>query len=281
MSEITINDKYRVVNTLFSDPNQSVYYVNNSLSETKCDLIMNEIKDKKIVSQLIDVFLDNNEALKSNFVEFFFKESKFYVVSRISPGETLGNIILKTILSEAEKIDIAGSFLQELTKLEELPLSIQQVLCNFGNISVAGNKDVYFNHFLSFTKEDFLVKKEDIIAKAGDILTAIYMNSLYFRREDINKLPEEVVRIINRCMNREYTSISQICEEFKNNVRLPEEEQAAFGLEHLFQRNRVFLSRKEKNDRNKRKQKKIRLYLEIAGVIVVMTLLGVILSTKL
>jgi len=276
MTDLTINDKYHVVNTLFSDQNQSVYYVSNSFSEMKSNLIMNEIKDKRIVSELIHVFLDNNDALKNNFIEFFFKESKFYVVSKISPGETLGNIILKTNLSEDDKMNIAGSFLQELTKIELLPLSIQQVLCSFGNISVTDNKEVHFNHFLNFTKEDFLVKQEDIIAKTGDILAAIYMNSLYFRREDLHKLPEEVAGIITGCLNREYTSISQVYNDFENNVRPPEPEPLAYGLEHLFQRNRVFLTRREKHDRNKRKQQKFKLHYLISAIIIILVLIGAV-----
>ena len=276
MSNITINDKYHIVNTLFSDQNQSVYYVSNSFSEMKNNLIMNEIKDKKIVSELIHVFMDNNEALKNNFIEFFFKESKFYVVSKISPGETLGNIILKTNLSEDDKTNIAGSFLQELTKIEQLPLSIQQVLCSFGNISVADNKDVHFNHFLNFTKEDFLVRQEDIIAKTGDILAAIYMNSLYYRREDIHKLPAEVSALINRCLNREYMSLSQVYNDFETNIRPPEPEQIGYGLERLFQRNRIFLTRLEKRERSIRKQKKYKMYYVIAAVIIVLVIFGAI-----
>ena len=279
MSDMTINDKYHVVNTLFSDQNQSVYYVSNSFSETKSNLIMNEIKDKKIVSELIRIFLDDNEALKSNFIEFFFKESKFYVVSKISPGETLGNIILKTNLSEDDKINIAGSFLQELTKLEQLPLSIQQVLCSYGNIAVDDNKEVHFNHFLNFTKEDFQVKEEDIIAKIGDILAAIYMNSLYFRREDMDRLPAEVAGLIDRCLNREYTSISQVYNEFENNVRPPEPEPLAYGLERLFQRNRIFLTRHEKHERSKRRQKQFKLHYVIIAALVVLALLGIIIIT--
>jgi hypothetical protein len=269
-------DKYNVVNTLFSDQNQSVYYVTNSLDETNTNLIMNEIKDKKVVAELINVFLDGNEALKNNFIEFFFKESQFYVVSSISPGETLGNIILKTNLTEDDKIRIAGSFLRELNKLILLPFSIQQVLCNFGNIAVDEHKEVHFNHFLNFTKEDFLTTKEDIIAKTGDIIAAIYMNSLYFQRDDINKLPAKVTVIINRCLNKEYTSVAHILADFEEYIKTQEQALGAYGLEHLFERNRVFLTRREEKVRRSKKERKRQLFNLLALLLVVIVAIVIV-----
>ncbi len=249
MTEQIINDKYTVIKTVFTEPHQSVHIVKNVFADNEELLILNSIIDTRIIPRLVNVFLENYKDLQDSFVEFFYTAEVFYVVSKLFPGQSLYELLSQEELAENEKKDIAYGFLILARENSKLPLLLQQCLCNYGNITVEEKKKVRQNHFYSFTEEDFSVENEDMIKKIGEILLAIFTNSMYAEEGAVEKLPPRVRRVIEGCLNKEYTSAEQVYRDYAIGVMRKLDENEHKKL--LTDENNMYLARSLRYRRKK------------------------------
>ncbi len=272
MTEQIVNDKYAVIKTVFTEPYQSVHIVKNVFADNEELLILNSVIDTRIIPRLVNVFLENYRDLQDSFVEFFYTAEIFYVVSKLFPGQSLYELLSQEELTEDEKRSIAYGFLRLAKENSKLPLLLQQCLCNYGNITVEGKKKVRQNHFYSFTEEDFSVENEDMIRKIGEILLAIFTNSMYAEEEGMGKLSPRVRRIIEGCLNKEYTSAEQIYSDYAIGVMRKLDE-----IEHkelLTDENNMYLSRSLRHGR--KKQNKAGWVVTGAAVVLLLAVLMVL-----
>jgi|GEM_PF-900686 len=216
MEPIIIANKYKVVDTLYQSALQNIYMAEYAEDFTPDQFIINEILDGSIIFALKEVFNEEAKGFIKNFLDYFYQDSNFYIVSAISTGPTLDSYLSSSSLRISDKMYITESLLSQLTKLEHANRLLKYHLLNIENISVAGNRSISFNLDMKFDKEGLYATAATIISRLGNVICCIFANTPQAALEkDKDSLPPAIASIVKRCMDDSYSTIEDVYKDFK------------------------------------------------------------------
>lgn len=216
MEPMIIANKYKIVDTLYQSELQNIYVAEDAENFTADQFIINEILDGSIIYALKEVFNEDAKSFIKNFLDYFYQNSNFYIVSAISSGTTLDHYLTSNSLRISDKMYIAESLLNQLTKLEHANRLLKYHLLNLENIAVAGNRSISFNLDMRFDKEGLYATAATIVSKLGHVLCCIFANTPQASLEkDKDNLPPAMASIIKKCMDDTYSSTDQVYRDFK------------------------------------------------------------------
>jgi hypothetical protein len=154
-----------------------------------------------------------------NFLDYFYENSNFYIVSSISSSSTLDNYLSSNSLRISDKMYLTESLLTTLLRLEDANRLLKYHLLNLENISVAGNRTVSFNLDIKFDKEGLYATAATIISKLGDVICCIFANTPQASLEnDKDNLPPAIAAIVRKCKDDSYSSTEQIYKDFRSSL---------------------------------------------------------------
>ena len=216
MEPMIVANKYKIVDALYQSELQNVYVAEYADNSTADQLIINEILDGSIIYAVKDVFNENAKALMKNFLDYFYQDSNFYIVSSISSGTTLDSYLSNNNLRISDRMYMTESLLTTLLKLEGASQLLKYHLLNLENISIAGSRTVAFNLDIKFDKEGLYATAATIISKLGDVICCIFANTPQASLEkDKDNLPPAIATILRKCKDNSYSSIENVYRDFK------------------------------------------------------------------
>lgn len=219
MEPMIVANKYKVVDTLFKNELQNIYVAEEVDSFNADQYILNEIIDGSIIYAVKEVFNEDAKDFLKNFIDYFYQDSNFYIVSKISTGSTLDSYLSSNNLRISDKMYITESLLMTLIKLEGAHRLIKYHLLNIENITLAGFRTVSFNLDIKFDKEGLYATDAAIISKLGDLICCVFANSPHATLEnDKDNLPPAIAAIVIRCKNEGYSSVGQVFKDFKSTL---------------------------------------------------------------
>lgn len=219
MEPIIVANKYKIVDTLFKNELQNIYVVEEVDSSNAEQYIINEVLDGSIIYAVKEVFNEDAKDFLSNFTDYFYENSNFYIVSTIPTGSTLDSYLSSNPLRISDKMYITESLLTTFLKLESANRLIKYHLLNIENITLAGFRTISFNLDIKFDKEGLYATEAAIISKLGDLICCIFANSPQATLEkDKDNLPPAIAAIVMKCKNDSYSSVGQIFKDFKSTL---------------------------------------------------------------
>jgi PKD repeat protein len=219
MEPFIVANKYKVVDTLFQSELQNIYVAEEADNFNADQYIINEIIDGSIIYAVKEVFNEDAKTLMKNFVDYFYQDSNFYIVSSISSSNTLDNYLSSNSLRISDKMYITESLLNQLTKLESASRLLKYHLLNLENIAVAGSRTVSFNLDIKFDKEGLYATAATIVSKLGDAICCIFANTPHASLEkDKDNLPPAIAAIVRRCKDESYSSVDNVYRDFKSSL---------------------------------------------------------------
>lgn len=219
MEPIIVANKYKIVDTLFKNELQNIYVVEEVDSSNAEQYIINEVLDGSIIYAVKEVFNEDAKDFLSNFTDYFYENSNFYIVSTIPTGSTLDSYLASNPLRISDKMYITESLLTTFLKLESANRLIKYHLLNIENITLAGFRTISFNLDIKFDKEGLYATEATIISKLGDLICCIFANSPQATLEkDKDNLPPAIAAIVMKCKNDSYSSVGQIFKDFKSTL---------------------------------------------------------------
>jgi hypothetical protein len=219
MEPIIVANKYKIVDTLFKNELQNIYVAEEVDSSNAEQYIINEVLDGSIIYAVKEVFNEDAKDFLSNFTDYFYENSNFYIVSTIPTGSTLDNYLSSNPLRISDKMYITESLLTIFSKLESANRLIKYHLLNIENITLAGFRTVSFNLDIKFDKEGLYATDATIISKLGDLICCIFANSPQATLEkDKDNLPPAIAAIVLKCKNDSYSSVGQVFKDFKSTL---------------------------------------------------------------
>lgn len=219
MEPMIVANKYKIVDTLFQSELQNVYIAEEADSFNADQYILNEIIDGSIIFAVKEVFNEDAKDFLKNFIDYFYQDSNFYIVSSISTGSTLDSYLSSNSLRISDKMYITESLLTSLLNLDNVNRLIKYHLLNIENITLAGFRTVSFNLDIKFDKDGLYATNSAILNKLGDLICCIFANSPQATLEaDKDNLPPAIASIVLKCKTDVYSSIGQVNKDFKSTL---------------------------------------------------------------
>jgi hypothetical protein len=216
MEPILVARKYKVVDTLYKSELQNIYVAEDTENFNIDKLIINEILDGSIIFAVKDMYNDDLRFVMKNFVEYFYQDLNFYIVSKATPGVTLDNHLSSTSLRISDKMYVTENLLTQLLKLENTNRLVKYHLLDLENISIAGSRTVSFNLGIKFDKDALYATTQSIISKLGNVICCVFANTPKASVEqDKDNIPPAIVSIIKKCQAESYKSVQEIYDDFK------------------------------------------------------------------
>lgn len=217
MDNRVVAEKYEIIDTLFTNEWQTVYSAKKSGTEDRKQFIISEFKDTDIIYSMKDNFSRDKCRYIRNIVDTFYEDFCFYVVSNICSGPALETYLSNNNLRLTEKMYLTESLLTQLIDMESLNPFIVFSLCDIDNITVANKRNICFNCNLSLTAEKMSASKSDVSKRAGEIICAIFSNTI---TTDLNytkdNMPPALFTIAQNCLEGKYDSMTKAYNDFKS-----------------------------------------------------------------
>lgn len=217
MDNRIIAEKYEVLDTLFSNEIQSVYSAKKAGTEGTGNYIINEFRNADTIYNMKDNFSKEKCSYIRNIVETFYEDFCFYVVCNICPGPDLEHFLSTNNLRLTEKMYLTESLLTQLIDIEKLSPFIVYSLCTPDNLFVTGKRNICFNCNFNLTAEALAVTGSDVCRRVGEILCAIFSNTVV---TDLNyskdNMPPALFPIVAACLEGKYDSIARIYNDFRS-----------------------------------------------------------------
>jgi hypothetical protein len=219
MEPFIVANKYRIVDTLFQSELQNIYIAEEADSLNADQYIINEIIDGSIIYAVKEVFNEDAKFILKNFLDYFYENSNFYIVSSISSNNTLNNYLSSNDLRISDKMYITESLLNQLIKLENASRLLKYHLLNLENISIAGSRTVAFNLDIKFDKEGLYATVATIISMLGNVICCVFANTPQASLEkDKDNLPPAIAAIVRKCMDESYSTVEDVYKDFKSSL---------------------------------------------------------------
>jgi hypothetical protein len=219
MEPMIIANKYKIVGTLFQGELQNIYFAEEIDSLNADRYILNEIIDGSIIYAVKEVFNEDAKAFLKNFIDYFYQDSNFYIVSSISTGSILDSYLSSNNLRISDKMYITESLLMTFINLDNANRLIKYHLLNIENITLEGFRTLSFNLDIKFDKEGLYATDATILSKLGGLICCIFANSPQATLEnDKDNLPPAIAAIVTKCMNEGYSSVRQVYKDFKSTL---------------------------------------------------------------
>ncbi|MDF2519679.1 MAG: hypothetical protein K0R84_307 [Clostridia bacterium] len=216
MEPILIANKYKVLDTLYKSELQNIYVAEDTENFNIENLIVNEIMDGSIIFAVKDMFNEDLSLVVKNFVDYFYQDLNFYIVSKATPGTTLSNHLSTVNLRISDKMYITESLLSQLIKLESANRLIKYHLLDLENLSIIGSRTLNFNLAIKFDKDALYATEQSIIKRLGDVICCIFANTPKATLEDDkDNLPPTIASLVTKCNAESYKSINEVYNDFK------------------------------------------------------------------
>lgn len=216
MDNRVIAEKYEVIDTLFSNELQTTYAAKKSGADDSRKFIINEFKDTDIIYSMKDSFSKDKCRYIRNIVETFYEDFCFYVVCNICSGPTLETYLSDNSLRLTEKMYLTESLFTQLIDMEKLSPFIAFSLCDTDNLAVTNKRNICFNCNLKLSKETMSASASDVSKRAGEIICAIFSNTV---ATDLNytkdNMPPVLFSIVQGLLDGKYESMSKAYSDFK------------------------------------------------------------------
>jgi hypothetical protein len=219
MEPIIVANKYRIVDTLFQGELQNIYVAEDIDNYSAEQFIINEILDGSVIYAVKDVFNEDAKSTLKNFIDYFYENSNFYIVSSISSNSTLDSYLSSNNLRISDKMYLTENLLTMLIKLEDANRLLKYHLLNLENISVVGIRTIVFNLNMKFDKDGLYATSATIISKLGDVICSIFANTPQASLEvDKDNIPPAIAAIVRKCKDDSYSSIEQVYRDFRSSL---------------------------------------------------------------
>lgn len=219
MEHKVINDKYRILDTLYSDQFQSVYICELANSESQEKFVLNEFVDKDIIDAVKNSFCYSGDSVSKSLIDSFEIDGMFYALFPISKGPSLEEYLSKHHLTIADKMLLTEQLLKKFMEIDKSIPLIQYTLCDLNNLSVANRKYLSFFNLFCFDKNNLDIDFSLVSKKLGQIICCIFANSPDGDIEkDKDAIPPAIFPIITKAMAGSYESTKEIYDNFKNTL---------------------------------------------------------------
>ena len=219
MEQQIINNKYHILDTLYSDQFQSVYICELTNGESNDKYILNELIDKDIIDIVKNSFCYSGDSVSKNLIDSFEIDGRFYALFPVAKGISLEEYLSKHHLTIADKMFITEQLLKRFMEIDRSIPLIQYILCDLNNISVSNRKYLSFYNLFCFDKNNLNVDFSAVSKRLGQIICCIFANSPQGDIEkDRDAIPPAIYPIIIKAMEGAYESTKEIYDNFKNTL---------------------------------------------------------------
>ncbi|MDD2482394.1 MAG: PKD domain-containing protein [Lutispora sp.] len=219
MEQKIINNKYKVLDTLYSDKFQSIYICSKAIYEEGEKLLLNEFSDKDIIDVAKSSFSFSDDALSKKILDSFEIDEKYYALFPMASGTPLEEHLSKHNITLADKMLLTEELLKRFMEIDKSMPLIQYILCDLNNLSVTNRKYLSFNNLFYFNKDNLNIDFSTVVKRIGHIICCIFANT---PNADINKnkdsLPPAILPIAAKAQAGSYGSASAIYEDFKRTL---------------------------------------------------------------
>lgn len=217
MDNRVIAEKYKIIDTLFSNELQASYIAIKSGVDDSKKFIINEFKDTDIIYSMKDSFSKEKCRYVKNIVETFYEDFCFYAVCSTCSGPALETYLSDNNLRLTDKMYLTESLFTQLIDMEKLSPFIVLSLCDTDNITVTNKRNICFNCNLKLTEDMMSASRSDVSKRVGEIICAIFSNTVI---TDLNytkdNMPPALFPIVQSCLDGKYESIAKAYSDFKS-----------------------------------------------------------------
>ncbi|SHI52693.1 PKD domain-containing protein [Lutispora thermophila] len=219
MEQRIINDRYVILDTLFSDKYQSLYACQLAYSDIKDKFILNEFIDKDIIDIVKNNFYYSNDGLSKILMDSFEIDGVFYALFPFPNGTPMEEYLSKHNLTIADKMFITEQLLKRFMEIDKSIPLIQYILCDLNNLSVINGKYLNFSNLFCFDKDNLNIDFSQVSKRMGQIICCIFANTPQGDMEkDKDAIPPAIFPIISKAMAGSYNSTKEIYDDFKNTL---------------------------------------------------------------
>ena len=208
-----MDSNLEIIKSLFENECQRIVECKNN--KTGEILIYNTIINQKLI-KLIDINILNS--IKSNIIKCYRTEDRLYIVTKpheLNNQQILKEYIDKNNLSLKQQFLITEQLINLFIEIYNTTDLMQFKIINFENLSIGNDDTLYVNAYFEF-KDEYDLPDNFTYKNIGNIIHYL------FSKEDIvdynisDTIPPDILKIIVKCLTREYFHPKDILKEFVN-----------------------------------------------------------------
>lgn len=207
-----MDSNLEIIKVLFENNCQRIVECKNIKTNEK--YIYNTIINQNLI-KLIDIVALNN--LKSNILKCYKTQDRLYIVTR--PHKENNQFLLKEYIDKNEltlkqQFMITEQLINIFIEIYNTTDLLQYKIINFKNLSIDNNNTIYVNGYFEF-KDEFDLSDNFSYKNIGHIIHYLFSKEEIIDYNISDKIPPDILKIIVKCLTREYFHPKDLLKEFK------------------------------------------------------------------
>jgi len=207
-----MNNNYKIIRTIFENVYQRVLECKDN--DTGEVFYNNVITSQKIIG-LINI--DGLTGLNSNILNCYKTDDRIFIITRAleSEGRSLKEYVISNNLSLKQQFSLSKKIIELSSNIFNLTDVVQQKILDLNKIYVDENDDVVVDCNLIFEQE-FDIRDNETFKRMGNMLHYIFSSSEIVDYNISELIPPDMLKIIVRCLTKEYMYPSDALKELVN-----------------------------------------------------------------
>lgn len=206
-----MNNNYKIVRTIFENVFQRVLECKDN--DTGDIFYSNIITSQKVIN-LIN--LEELKKIPSNILECYNTEDRIYIYTKPFSMEYKGlRENLNNQLTLKQQFNLSESVINLSQSIFNMTDVVQQKILDIDKLYVDSKHNVYVNCNLIFEQE-YDIADNETFKRLGNMIHFIFSGSEIIDYNISDSIPPDILKIIVRCLTREYIFPNDVLTEIKN-----------------------------------------------------------------
>ncbi|HOW23327.1 MAG TPA: hypothetical protein PLV23_06820 [Sedimentibacter sp.] len=205
-----MNNNYRIIRTIHENVFQRILECKDN--ETGEIFYSNIITSKKVIN-LINV--QDLRKLNSNILECYGTEDRIYIFTKSLEANSKKLTDLAKKLTMKQQFNLAEKAINLASDIFNMTDIVQQKILDLDRLYIDGNNELLVDCNLIFDQE-YDIADNETFKRLGNILHVIFSGSEIIDYNISDDIPPDIIKIIVRCITREYVFPKDALTELKS-----------------------------------------------------------------
>lgn len=206
-----MNNNYKIIRTIFENVFQRVLECRD---EDTGDIFYSNIITSQKVINLIN--LEELKKIPSNILECYNTEDRIYIYTKPLKTEYKGfREYLTNNLTLKQQFNLSGNVINMAQNIFNMTDVVQQKILDLDKLYVDSNSNVFVDCNLIFEQE-YDIADNETFKRLGNMIHFIFSGSEIIDYNISDSIPPDILKIIVRCLTREYIFPNDVLAEMRN-----------------------------------------------------------------
>jgi len=207
----TYLENFDILSVYLENDYQSIFVCKHK--KTSDVYLVNSIIDKTLVSDV------DFQSLKFNvkaIIDIIETEEEINIIMEHKTGSTLIDYIKSNKMTLSDQVNFTSFIMDKIIKLKDQPNKIIESFLNHENLNVDDYGNISSTGVLLVNPNRLNISMEEVLRSIANVVSIIFSGSEISNNKSKEKLPPDIYRLINNCLENKYLRIIDLVSDYKS-----------------------------------------------------------------